>query len=275
MIRCDFFVLGKKRTQCWPGFDTLVKIPQSKRANESAKLSALCAGKCEWPNRDWLWCRIWLGERFARVFQANTARGKAEPLPSLITFWASIKGALGGKFPAYYNPRSATSQVHAANQLPAILFRDVFPESVQKPFSIITSDISCLSEAKQLSICPRLGYSVQHYLIVFRRHIHRWHTQSHSTRLLLRHYDARPAETLISTDQYPRHNIQHWNEIQINMSLANMNGGGGEGGWLRIRKHLPAKELYSSILVSLALGISGFKFSTNNMDGNYHHIRGW
>ena len=133
-------VMGKKRTQCWPGFDTLVKIPQSKRANESAKLSALCAGKCEWPNRDWLWCRIWLVERFARVFQANTARGKAEPLQSLITFWASIKGALGGRFPTYYNPPSATSQVHTANQPPAILFRDVFPESVQKSFSIITSD---------------------------------------------------------------------------------------------------------------------------------------
>ena len=136
----DREVMGKKRTQCWPGFDTLVKIPQSKRANESAKLSALCAGKCEWPNRDWLWCRIWLVERFARVFQANTARGKAEPLQSLITFWASIKGALGGRFPTYCNSRSATSQVHTANQLPAILFRDVFLESVQKPFSIITSD---------------------------------------------------------------------------------------------------------------------------------------
>ena len=47
--------------------------------------------KREWPSRDWFWCRIWLVERLAQVFQANTARGKAEPMQSLITFWASIK----------------------------------------------------------------------------------------------------------------------------------------------------------------------------------------
>ena len=124
--------MGKKRTRYWPGFDTLVKIPQSKGAHECAKLSALCAEKREWPAFDWL--KGW--PEFSRPI---TARGKAEPLQSLIT-WASIKGALGGRFPTYCNSRSATSQVHTANQLPAILFRDVFLESVQKPFSIITSD---------------------------------------------------------------------------------------------------------------------------------------
>ena len=82
------------------------------------------------------WLKGW--PEFSRPI---TARGKAEPLQSLITFLASIKGALGGRFPTYCNSRSATSQVHIANQLPAILFRDVvFLESVQKPFSIITSD---------------------------------------------------------------------------------------------------------------------------------------
>ena len=54
------------------------------------------------------------------------------------------------------------------------------------------------------------------------------------------------------------------------MSLVNMNGGGvcgvGEGERGRLIK---GKK------VSLALSISGFNFSTNNMDGNYHHIRGW
>ena len=32
-------VMGKKRTHCYPGFDTQGKIPQSNEANENAKLS--------------------------------------------------------------------------------------------------------------------------------------------------------------------------------------------------------------------------------------------
>ena len=69
-----------------------------------------------------------------------TARGNAEPMQSLITFWASIKGALSGRFPTYCDSRSATFQIHTADQLPTILFTEVFLGSVQKPFSIITSD---------------------------------------------------------------------------------------------------------------------------------------
>ena len=41
-------------------------------------------------------------------------------------------------------------------------------------------------------------------------------------------------------------------------------------GWVRERGGLIKGKKFS-----LALSISGFKFSTNNMDGNYHHIRGW
>ena len=87
-----------------------------------------------------------------------TARGNAEPMQSLITFWASIKGALSGRFPTYCDSRSATFQIHTADQLPTILFTEVFLGSVQKPFSSITSDYIKVPVQNSLTKCTSPMY---------------------------------------------------------------------------------------------------------------------
>lgn len=51
-----------------------------------------------------------------------------------------VLSSIKGWFPSHCNPSSTSSQIHTANQLPTIFIGNVLLKSVQKPFSIITSD---------------------------------------------------------------------------------------------------------------------------------------
>ena len=51
-----------------------------------------------------------------------------------------VLGSVKGWFPSHCNPSSTSSQIHSANQLPTIFIGNVLLKSVQKPFSVITSD---------------------------------------------------------------------------------------------------------------------------------------
>ena len=75
-----------------------------------------------------------------------------------LLFEPRSKGDLGGRFQTYFNPRSATSKIHTFNQLPTILFTKVFLESVQKPFSIITSDYIKFSAQNSSTKCTSPVY---------------------------------------------------------------------------------------------------------------------
>lgn len=60
-----------------------------------------------------------------------------------------------------------------------------------------------------------IDHNVLRCLVVFHHCIHQWHKHSCSMKQLQRHCDAQPVEIPASTDQYPHHSIQHWNEISI------------------------------------------------------------
>ena len=141
MISCDFFCLTFDRSRGY-GEEKNPVLTGTRHSDKNSSVEGSpwvrkIVGTLRWKTRvteSWLVLMPHLiGWKVGPSFPGQSQQ-------SLITFWASIRGVLGGRFPAFCNSRSATSQVHTANQLPAILFRDVFLESVQKPFSIITSD---------------------------------------------------------------------------------------------------------------------------------------
>ena len=148
MIRCDFFCLtfdwsrvyGEEKNLVLTGISHSGKNSSVEESQWERKIVGTLRGKMR-VTESWLalmphligWkvCPSISGQYSAR--QSRTF--------AIIDYFLSLNQR-GSRWQVsnLLQSRSATSQVHTANQLPAILFRDVFPESVQKSFSIITSD---------------------------------------------------------------------------------------------------------------------------------------
>ena len=94
----------------------------------------------------------------ARVFRANHSAGKRRTY-AIIDYFLSLNQR-GSKWQVSNLLRFPllTFQIHTADQLPPILFTEVFLGSVKKPFSIITSDYIKFPVQNSLTKCTSPMY---------------------------------------------------------------------------------------------------------------------